>query len=75
MNLDKHVLIDESLVINKDYFNLMRDDLLCSICLGLLNNPVMCAMCETPYCKFCINCWVKKSKICQELNIIRLLSH
>ncbi len=57
-------ILDESLVINKDYFEPLKDQLFCQICLGLLNNPVMCTFCETPYCSRCINQWKTKKNTC-----------
>ena len=56
--------IDESLIENKEYFNHVKDDIYCSICLGLLNDPKLCQKCETPFCKECINKWKEKNELC-----------
>lgn len=56
--------IDENLIINTVYYEQLKDQLTCSICCGLLNEPMMCENCETPYCANCINPWFKNNKSC-----------
>ncbi len=56
--------IDESLVENKTYFEHVKSHITCSICEGLLNNPLICASCETPYCEKCILTWKEKNNSC-----------
>jgi len=56
--------IDESLIENKEYFNHVKDDITCAICLGILNEPLLCKKCETPFCKVCINKWKEKNESC-----------
>jgi len=56
--------LNESLVINKNFFNLMENDLTCTICMCLLNDPLMCTGCETPFCRKCIENWKTKNDSC-----------
>jgi len=62
--MDKDGIIDDSMVVNKEYFEPLKDQLTCQICLGLLNNPVMCTSCETPFCLKCITQWKSKKNTC-----------
>ena len=56
--------LNDSLVLNKTFYNQMDDQLSCSICMCLLNNPRMCTGCETPFCKKCIEDWKSKNNSC-----------
>ena len=56
--------IDESLIINTIYFENMKNQLLCTICLNLLNSPSMCSNCETAFCSDCINSWLNRNELC-----------
>jgi len=60
---DKHD-IDESLIINRFYFEALKDQFNCPICLCLLSNPLMCSNCETTFCKKCITIWLTKNDTC-----------
>jgi len=55
---------NEKDVINKPYFESLRRELTCSICHGILDNPVMCSDCETYYCSYCIDKWIKNNNQC-----------
>lgn len=39
-------------------------DLVCSICLCVLEDPVECKSCETNFCKECIDLWKSKNNLC-----------
>lgn len=41
-----------------------KEDYMCGICLGLLNNPFAANCCKHLYCKDCINEWLTCSKTC-----------
>jgi len=56
--------IDESLVQNKTYYEHVKTHVTCTICDGLLNDPVICSSCETPYCRNCIKTWQEKNNSC-----------
>ena len=52
-NSNKTTFISDTLVENTDYYNDFINDVKCLHCNGLLNTPVMCTTCETPFCKDC----------------------
>jgi len=56
--------IEESQIVNIDYYENLKNQLTCQICFGLLSSPVMCATCETPFCTNCINQWKSKKNTC-----------
>jgi Zinc finger, ZZ type len=39
-------------------------DLICSICLGVLEDPAECKKCQTNFCSECINLWKSKNQKC-----------
>jgi len=63
MNVESH-FIDEDLVVNKTLFETIKHEVTCQICYVLLNNPILCSKCETPYCSECINKWKIKDNTC-----------
>ena len=50
--------IDEDSVINTVHFEEYSNLLICSICTGLLINPVMCSYCSCGFCNTCIKDWI-----------------
>lgn len=56
--------IEESQIINLDFFLSMKESVTCSICTSIISQPKMCSQCETPYCQECIDQWFSKNKIC-----------
>ncbi len=58
-NSSLYSFIDESLVVDKNYYDKIKDEVTCLICCGLVNNPMMCDNCETHYCLQCIENWKK----------------
>ena len=56
--------LEESLIINRFYFEALKDQFNCPICLCLLSNPLMCSNCETTFCKKCITIWLTKNDTC-----------
>lgn len=47
-----------------DYHKSMGSELICSICLEIVLNPVMCAGCENLFCKSCIDILLTKTNRC-----------
>lgn len=58
--------ISENLISNIDFYNqLSKSEMLtCPICLGLLNDPIMCEECQNTFCRNCLNNWEKKNISC-----------
>ncbi len=51
-------------VINDDFFNSVKDEVTCSICMDIKIDPVMCSKCQNSFCDKCIKEWKKKSAQC-----------
>jgi hypothetical protein len=58
------MFIDKDCVVNKTSLELLNKIALCTICTGILFDPVQCQTCENCFCKGCINSWLKKSQSC-----------
>lgn len=52
--------IDPDLVINKEAFKTIESNAICSICDGIIINPIQCNICENSFCETCIDDWKKK---------------
>lgn len=65
-NINEDNYISEDLIDNIDYYKQLSESemLSCPICLGLLNDPVMCDSCQNTFCKKCIEDWEKKHVCC-----------
>ena len=46
-------------VVKDDFFNSVKDEVTCSICLDIKIDPMMCNKCQNSYCANCINNWQK----------------
>ena len=51
-------------VVKDDFFNSVKDEVTCSICLDIKIDPMMCNKCQNSYCANCINNWQKQSSSC-----------
>ena len=51
-------------VIEDDFFNSIKEEIVCTICLDIKRDPIMCSKCQNSYCSKCINNWEKKSLDC-----------
>ena len=51
-------------IINVDDFKVIEQFAICSICQGVLVDPVQCQVCENSFCKSCMEDWLKKAKVC-----------
>ncbi len=61
---EEEIDIEESLIINRFYFEALKEQFNCPICLCLLKNPLMCSYCEATFCKKCITNWISKNDTC-----------
>ena len=59
-----NVYIDSESVINKDFFENVKEMLTCCICTGVLVDPMQCSSCENCFCRSCIENWIKKAHTC-----------
>ena len=57
-------LIEKSDIINKDDYKVIEPIIICSICCGILYDPMLCTQCENCFCLECINDWKRKSDTC-----------
>ncbi len=49
---------------NVEFVGKLPDELLCSICMKVLNEPQMVNCCEQKFCKKCLTKWLTKRKTC-----------
>lgn len=52
---------DPDLIINKEDFKSIQSSAVCSICSGIIINPIQCLECDNCFCKICFDDW-KKAK-------------
>ena len=64
MNENQELFIDESTIKNISDYNLIKDEITCEICQGILIKPKQCENCESIFCEKCINSWLSKNKSC-----------
>ena len=58
------MFLDENDIINKNEFEKIEDKIICSICNGIIFEPVNCISCKNCFCNSCIEQWNKKNKTC-----------
>ena len=63
-NNDIKLYINESMIKNTQVFNVIKDEIICEICSGILINPKQCQSCESIFCENCIKEWNKKNNSC-----------
>ena len=51
-------------VIKDEFFNSIKEEVTCSICLDIKIDPIMCTKCQNSYCSKCIKNWQSKSGLC-----------
>ena len=51
-------------VIDDDFYNSVKEEVTCTICLDIKRDPMMCTKCQNSYCNKCIKNWEKKSNQC-----------
>ena len=54
MNENQELFIDESMIKNINDYNLIKDEIICEICQGILIKPKQCEICESIFCEKCI---------------------
>ena len=47
-------LFEEKDIVNKEYYEGVKDKINCSICLNIIENPVQCDKCQKFFCSDCI---------------------
>ena len=55
---------EEEQIVNKDYYEGIKDMINCMICGCVIEDPVECNKCQKCFCKKCIDDWTNKKKIC-----------
>ena len=63
--MDEYQLVEED-IINKEYFENIRDMVTCIICLNIMEEPIQCGICQHSYCLECINKLSKCPMGCQD---------
>ena len=58
------MFLDENDIINKNDFEKIEDKAICSICNGIIFEPVECINCNNCFCNSCIEKWNKQNKTC-----------
>ena len=51
-------------VVKDDYFNSVKEEVTCTICLDIKLEPMMCSKCQNSYCVNCIKKWENQSSLC-----------
>ena len=51
MNDNQELFIDESMIKNINDYNLIKDEIICEICQGILIKPKQCEICESIFCE------------------------
>ena len=51
-------------VIQDEFFQSIKEEITCTICLDIKIDPMMCTKCQNSYCASCIKNWEKKSPLC-----------
>ena len=64
MNDNQELFIDESMIRNINDYNLIKDEIICEICQGILIKQKQCEICESIFCEKCINSWLAKNNSC-----------
>ena len=56
--------INEKTIIKDEIYNAFKDNIYCSSCKHLMIEPVMCSICQSIFCKNCLEKSMKKNKSC-----------
>ena len=56
--------LDNSLLVNKQKFEAIEEEITCPICQGILNDPYFCIKCQNNFCNKCIKKQQQKDKKC-----------
>ena len=58
------MFIDSTYLINKEELEEIEKIITCSICDGIINDPMECILCENNFCNHCIKKWKEKNVNC-----------
>ena len=58
------MFIDSNIIINQKDFEDLRNVALCTICQGIVIEPMQCSKCEHCFCKLCLEKWLKQNPKC-----------
>ncbi len=61
---NKYQYIDAESIVNKQFFEGIKEIVICIICTGIVANPMQCKQCENIFCSDCIKSWCRKSSTC-----------
>ena len=62
MEIEKCIPLSTNYILNLDFFESIKEVVTCSICIGVLIDPITCNKCETSYCMKCLNIWKNQCK-------------
>lgn len=60
----KNNFLDSESIVNKPFFDGIKEMVQCVICTGVIFDPMQCTSCENAFCKKCILNWQSKSSTC-----------
>lgn len=60
----KNNFLDTEAVLNKEFFETIKEMVVCVICTGVIIDPKQCSNCENTFCKMCISDWLKTGNTC-----------
>ena len=55
---------EEEQIVNKDYYEGIKDVINCKLCGCIFEDPIQCNKCQNLFCEKCIDDWTNKKKIC-----------
>ena len=67
--MDEYYLVEDD-IINKQYYEKIKDMINCIICLNIIEDPVQCDICHHFYCSECIKKLSRCPMGCQNYKII-----
>jgi len=56
--------LEQDNLVNPEVYESIQDVAFCSICCGIVIDPLQCSKCENCFCKNCINIWKKRDSSC-----------
>ena len=67
--MDEYYLVQED-IINKNYYEQIKDMINCIICFNIIEDPVQCSICKYNFCNECIKKLARCPMGCQNYEII-----
>ena len=58
------MFLDSSLLVDKEKFENMENDITCPICKGIIKDPYFCNKCQNNFCNTCIQKWEEINDEC-----------